>query len=106
MIGGVVDLELARHQWADGRRALERARSDHARYELLSDGVEVIQRELARRLGQSFDLAALADAYAGSDRWVLEALHDAFPDNPPPESSLVASAAFELYAHRASDYAP
>ena len=106
MIDGVVDLELARHQWSDGRRALDRARGDRARYEALSDGVEVIQRELARRLGQIFDLATLADAYATSDRWVLEALHDAFPDDPPAESSLVAAAAFELYAHRASDYAP
>ena len=106
MIGQVVDLELARHHWSDGRRALDRARSDRARYDRLSAGVEVVQGELSRRLGQVFDLEELADAYAGSDRWVLEALHDAFPDDPPAESSLIASAAFDLHARRASDYSP
>jgi hypothetical protein len=106
MIGEAVDLELARHHWNDGRRAIERARSDPERYDTLSAGVQVVQGVLPRRLGQVFDLETLVQAYAGSDRWVLEALHDAFPDGPPPEGSLIASAAFELYAHRASDYSP
>jgi hypothetical protein len=106
MIAEAVDLELARHQWADGRRALERARGDQAAYDRLSAGVEVVLDELARRLGQVFDLSELADAYAGSDRWVLEAVHDAFPDDTRSESSLVANAAFDLYARRASDYRP
>jgi len=106
MIGGVVELELARHQWADGRRALERSRSDRARYDTLSSGVEVVQHELSRRLGQVFTMNELTDCYAASDRWVLELIHDAFPDDSPAESSLIANAAFDLYARRASDYAP
>jgi hypothetical protein len=106
MIGVVVDIELARHQWADGRRALERARPDHARYDRLSTAVEVVSQELSRRLGQVFSLTQLTDCYEASDRWVLEVIHDAFPDDPPKESSLVANAAFDLYARRASDYAP
>ncbi len=106
MIEIVVDLELARHQWADGRRGLERARPDRARYDRLSSGVEVVQRELSRRLGQVFTLAELTDCYAASDRWALEVIHDAFPDDPPVESSLIANAAFDLYSRRASDYAP
>ena len=36
----VVDVELARHQWAEGRRALERARDDRAAYARLNARVE------------------------------------------------------------------
>ncbi len=106
MIGMPVNLELARHQWADGRRALERARADRPRYDRISAAVDVVLVELSRRVGQVFTLEELAGSYAGSDRWALDAVHDAFPDDPPAEVSLAASVAYDLYARRASDYAP
>ena len=102
----VVDLELARHQWAAGRRAVEQARSDPRRYDRLSEQVSVLVETLTQRIGQTFTLEELADAYEGSDRWALEAVHDAFPENLPAEISPVTDAAFDLIARRASDYTP
>ena len=61
---------------------------------------------LARRIGQVFTLERLAGAYVRSDRWVLEELHEAFPDSLPADASTAADAAFDAYSRRASDYAP
>jgi hypothetical protein len=106
MIGPVVDVELARHQWAEGRRALERERSDRAAYGRLARGVDVVVAELARRLGQTFTLEELAGEYHRADRWSLELLDDAFVDWPPTDTSAMTDAAFDRYSHRASDYSP
>ncbi len=103
---GEVNVELARHQWEDGYRAVERSRSDRPAFDRLSRQVDVVTAELTRRVGQVFTLEQLAAVYGGADRWVLEAIHDAFPDDVPAQSSTVADAAFQLYARRASDYTP
>jgi hypothetical protein len=106
MIGAVVDVELARHQWETGRRALDRARGDEPRHRQLTREVEIVTAGLMRRIGQVFTLDELATVYAAADRWVLEAIHDAFPESAPAEAATVADAAFDAYARRASDYSP
>ena len=106
MIGPMADLDLARHQWEDGRRAVERARSDRAEHLALTRRIDAITAELTRRIGQNFTLAELAAFYQGSDRWVLETIDDAFPGERPGNVSTAADAAFDLYARRASDYEP
>ena len=106
MIDRVVNVELARHQWEDGRRAVERSRQDRAAYDHLSTQVGVLTAELARRVGQIFTLEELAAVYEGADRWVPEALHEAFPSEVPTQASTVADAAFQLFSRRASDYTP
>jgi hypothetical protein len=102
----MTELDLARHQWGEGRRALERARRNGNDYPGLARRVDAVTAELTRRIGQNFTLAELAAVYDGSDRWVLETIDDAFPDESPGEFSAVANAAFDLYSRRASDYAP
>jgi hypothetical protein len=105
MIGPVVDLELARHQWAEGRRALERARVDDPDgFRRLAAGVEVLLAELTRRVGQTFTLVELAATYDHADRWTLEVIDDVCGSSVP--ASVASAAAFDLYARRASDYAP
>jgi hypothetical protein len=107
MIGSSLDLELARHQWAQGRRAVERTRSDRRAHDQVSARVEIVTAALTRRVGQVFTLAELAAEYDGADRWTLEAIDDACPeDGAPLAASTVADAAFDLYSRRASDYAP
>lgn len=106
MIRAVVDLELARHQWAEGRRAVDRRRADAAGHRRLVAQVEVVTAELTRRVGQVFTLDELATEYEGADRWTLETLDEAFPDEIPADVSTAADAAFDLYSRRASDYAP
>jgi hypothetical protein len=102
----MADLELARHQWEEGRRAVERARADDREYRSLTRRMEAVTAELARRIGQKFTLAELAAVYAASDRWAFESIDGAFPDEWPGEVSTAADAAFDLYSRRASDYAP
>jgi hypothetical protein len=106
MIRAVVDLELARHQWAEGRRAVDRRRADAGAHRRLVAQVEVVTAELTRRVGQVFTLEELATAYDHADRWTLETIDEAFPDEAPADVSTSADAAFDLYSRRASDYAP
>jgi hypothetical protein len=98
-----VDLELARQQWEEGHRRLERAGGDR---DLLAQ-VELLTAQLRARVGQIFTLQELADVYAGADRWALDVLEDARPeDAAPPDAATTADAAFHLYARGATDYAP
>jgi hypothetical protein len=106
MIGAVVEIELARYQWDEGRRALERSRGDRVRYRQLTREVEIVTAALTRRIGQVFTLGELAAVYETADRWVLEAIHEAFPERAPREAATVADAAFDASSRRASDYTP
>jgi hypothetical protein len=102
-----VKLELARQQWSDGNRRVEASRGEPAQYARLRDQVDVVTQELRRRLGQTYTLDELATAYDRADDWALLALHDSLPDgSPPPDSALVADAAFHAYARGAADYVP
>jgi hypothetical protein len=107
MIGSRVEIELARQQWQDGSRRIERTRSDPAQYARLHGLVGVVTAELRRRIGQTFTLDELAETYAGADEWTRFVLDEAEPDvSPPAEASTIADAAFFLYARGASDYTP
>jgi hypothetical protein len=106
MIDEGVEIELARHQWAEGQRALRRAGADPAAAASLGRQVEIVSAEIARRLGQVFTLAELVGVYRGVDRWALGLIQDALGDEVPSHSSNAADAAFDLYARRASDYVP
>lgn len=102
-----MDLELARQQWADGNRRVEQARGDRARHRRLLAEVDAVSRVLRQRLGQTFTLQELADAYAGADRWAREALDEVDPDGRPAlDAASAMDAAFHLYARGALDYAP
>ena len=102
-----MDVQLARQQWTDGRRRVERARPDAAAYARLTTQVELVAAELRRRVGLTFTLAELAQAYDGADDWAREVLFDSRDEDAPlPETATVADAAFDLYARGASDYAP
>jgi hypothetical protein len=102
-----VDLELARQQWADGNRRVEQARGDRARHARLLGEVESVSRVLRQRLGQTFTLQELADAYAGADSWARDAVDQLDPDGRPAlDAASATDAAFHLYARGALDYAP
>lgn len=102
-----MEIELARQQWHDGSRRVERARAEPARYARLHMQVELVISELRRRIGQTFTLDELAETYAGADDWARFVLDEAEPDaSPPAEASTIADAAFYVYARGASDYTP
>jgi hypothetical protein len=102
-----MDVELARQQWEEGNRRIESLRDDRRRYGALVEEVEIVLGELRKRVGQTFTLSELADAYDGADDWARDAVDLADPEAPPPaEIPAVAGAAFHQYARGATDYRP
>ena len=75
-----MDVELARQHWQDGNRRVERARGDdRALRPARRAQVELVVAELRRRVGQTFTLDELADAYDGADDWARELLDERRP---------------------------
>jgi hypothetical protein len=103
-----VDVELARQQWKDGQRRLDETRRDDVqRFAGLAGQVDIVVAALRGRVGQTFTLSELADAYDGADDWVRELLDDEDLDGGPlTEAGTIADAAFESYARGATDYRP
>ncbi|HEY7197794.1 MAG TPA: hypothetical protein VH306_11455 [Gaiellaceae bacterium] len=103
-------LETARFQWDEGLRRLESSRSDGPRYRQLAALVDAVIDELRRRVGQTFTLRELADAYTGSEEWVRDVVVARTPRREPrvgvPDSAVVQDAAFARYARGATDYVP
>ncbi|MEI8105223.1 MAG: hypothetical protein WCH31_05185 [Actinomycetes bacterium] len=102
MISRVVDVDLARLQWIEGRRRVGRAAPPHVWAQ-----IDLITSALSRRVGQVFTLQDLADTYSAADGWTLDLLYDATPEGTaPPEVAMVADAAFHDFSRRAADYEP
>jgi hypothetical protein len=100
-------LESTRLEWEQGHRRLEAAADDRPRYDRLLAELEIVLEQLRRRVGQTFTLAELADAYLGADRWVQEALAEREPPPGwPARAATVQDAAFHLYSRGAADYRP
>lgn len=100
-------IDAARQQWEEGNRRFESYSADPELYIRLLDQLEVATEELRKRIGETFTLAELADAYSASDHWLRDAVEDRV-EAPGWERqlSLVQDAAFHLYARGATDYSP
>jgi hypothetical protein len=100
-------IESARGDWEDGHRRFARDARDRARGEPLHRMLEVLIDELRRRVGQTFTLGELADAYASSERWAGEAVEErAAAAGWPALLSVALDEAFHRYSRGAVDYAP
>ena len=102
-----VDVITARHDWEQGYRRLLAEARDPVSAERLHAQVNAITAELRRRVGATFTLRQLTEAYADSDRWAREAVAEHAPAEGWARTlSLVGDAAFHLYARGAVDYTP
>ena len=101
-----VALEHARQEWEQGHRRLQGLAGDARLYRQLLAQVETVTTELRRRVGQTFTLAELADAYATADVWGLEALARGLGPAELAHAATVEDAAFHIYSRGAVDYAP
>lgn len=101
------EVESARREWGEGHhRLLDEAREPQARERLLTQVDEVVA-ELRRRVGGTYTLAELAEAYAGAERWTRAVVSERAPAPGWPRTlSLVEAAAFHVYARGAQDYEP
>ena len=71
--------------------------------------VDAVLDELRRRVGQTFTLRDLAEAYGGAEDWVREVIVTSAPPRARAgirDTALVQDAAFAHYAQGASDYQP
>ncbi len=105
----VMSVQTARLQWDEGARRLRASRSEGARYRQLADLVDAVVAELRRRVGQTFTLAELAQAYDGAEEWVRDVVVAATPPKAAAglrDAVLVQDAAFGQYARGATDYRP
>jgi hypothetical protein len=67
----------------------------------------VVNAELRRRVGATFSLRELSQAYAHADDWAREAVEEqAATPNWARSVAMVADAAFFEYARGAVDYVP
>jgi hypothetical protein len=99
-----VAVRLARSQWEEGSRRFDEAVKLDRR---LLDAFDAVSDDLRRRVGQTFTLGELADAYDAAEHWARVAIadHADFPGWPRRLID-VLDAAFQLYARGATDYAP
>jgi hypothetical protein len=100
-------LDAVRQEWAEGRRRLEAARDDRARYRRLHDQADAVAAELRRRIGSVFTLAELANEYDRAEGWA-QSVYAELPDDRRDLAALrtTVDAGFFLYARGAQDYAP
>ena len=100
-------VEVTRQEWAEGRRRLEAAREDGARYRQLLRLLELLLIELRKRVGQTYTLGELVSIYGESERWAREVL-DERAETPgwPRDLTIVLAAAFDAYQRGAIDYKP
>src|SRR5437764_3294643 len=102
-----IALEQTRREWELGHRRLQREVRETTWGEALLSELEAVTAELRRRVGQSFTLAELADAYASAEVWSREAVEETEPASGwPRRLSTVTDAAFHLYSRGAVDYEP
>ena len=102
-----MSVDLVRDEWERAFRDLEAEQPDARRYRNLLAAVEAVTQELRARIGQTFTLDELTDAYAGADRWGRDAVSErAAYDRWPRDLSLAVAAAFHLYARGATDFEP
>ena len=100
-------VEVVRQEWEEGHRRVEASAGDRVLYERLLAQVEAIGEELRRRVGQTFTLAQLVEAYTGADRWSRDVVAERtpFPGWVRTVSDAEA-AAFHVYQRGATDYEP
>jgi hypothetical protein len=102
-----VDVESARRDWADGWRRLQEESREPRDAERLERQLGAVTDELRKRVGGTFTLAELAQAYADAERWAREVVAEQAPAPGWPRSlATVQDAAFHLYARGAADYEP
>ena len=100
-------VETTRREWEESAARLEGAAADREMYLRLLEQVDLVVAELRKRVGQTFTLAELAEAYGDADRWARATLAEAgAPRGWPTTLTLVVGAAFRQYARGASDYRP
>jgi deoxyinosine 3'endonuclease (endonuclease V) len=98
-IARVLPVDSTRQEWEEGHRRIDAEPDRRARARLLEQ-VDLVRDELRRRIGQTFTLAELDQAYRDADAWAAAVIAE------PRSAAVITAAAFHLYSRGAVDYAP
>jgi hypothetical protein len=102
-----IALEQTRREWEQGHRRFQQEVRETPKGETLLAEVDAVTAELRRRVGQTFTLGELAEAYMASEAWTREAVAEAEAASGwPRRLAMVTEAAFYLYSRGATDYEP
>jgi hypothetical protein len=102
-----VALEQTRREWELGHRRLEQQVRDTPRGNAILAELDAVVAELRKRIGGSFTLAELANAYPLAEAWSREVVAELEPAAGWPQRlALVTDAAFHVYSRGAVDYEP
>jgi hypothetical protein len=102
-----VALEQTRLEWEQGYGRFQEDVRETPRGDAVLAELDAVTAELRRRIGQTFTLAELADAYAAAESWSREAVEEIEPaPGWPGRLATVTEAAFHLYSRGAVDYEP
>ncbi len=99
-------VQLALMEWEEGVRRLEQLEVPSRRMAVYRRVVDEIVAELARRMGQTFTLAQLAEEYAESAPWCKHVAQRSTDEVWAHDLSIVGDAAFARFARNATDYRP
>jgi hypothetical protein len=102
-----IALDQTRREWEQGHRRLQQEIRETPAGESLIAELDAVTAELRRRVGQTFTLAELADAYAASEAWTRQAVAETEPAGGwPRRLATITEAAFYVYSRGAVDYEP
>jgi hypothetical protein len=101
-----LSVQLAREDWRAGERFVERVLADPRRAPVVRSVMLELERELRRRLGQTYTLADLVRVYQDADRWGRAAAQRAAPEVGWVQDSAFADAACARAARNARDWTP
>jgi hypothetical protein len=102
-----IALKQTRVEWERGYRRLQEDVQETPRGDAVLAELDAVTAELRRRVGQTFTLGELADAYARSEAWTRAAVEETDPGAGwPRRLAVVTDAAFHLYSRGAVDYEP
>jgi hypothetical protein len=100
-------LDTVRSDWERAYRDVEVERRNPRRYRQLLRAVEAVTQALRARVGQTYTLQQLANAYGDVERWGRDAVAEhAQYEGWARDLALVEDAAFHDYARGALDFEP
>jgi hypothetical protein len=102
--GVTAAVELAMLEWEEGARRLAALDLTARRRAVVETVAAELEAEIVRRIGQTFDLAALAALYSSSESWCLDIAQQVTPEPWAYDLSAVQPAAFARVARNAIDY--
>jgi hypothetical protein len=98
--------EVAMIAWVEGARRLEEREAElpSARRAVLDQVVRELVDELRRRVGSTFTIDQLAEAYEEAAAWCLDIAQRTTGETWAHDLSIVQDAAFARFARNATDF--